>query len=89
MSASWSDYDRDIGGGNEKQQIEYVIVAQSFIKNYQGFWRYDRHYSCKITKYSDSSVLIKKTKEKFEHTANEYNEYESELGCIKTFIKNL
>lgn len=60
-----------------------------FIYYYQGFWCCDRHYSCKITKYSDTSVLIKKTKEMFENTANEYNEYERELGCIKTFIKNL
>ena len=60
-----------------------------FIYYYQGFWETDRHYSCKITKHSDTSVLIKKTKEMFENTANKYNEYDSELECIKTFIKNL
>ena len=60
-----------------------------FIKNYQGFWNNERHYSCKITKDSDTSVLIKKTKKMFEHKIKQYNEFESELGCIKTFIKNL
>jgi len=62
---------------------------EKFIKKYNGFWNNGRQFSCRITKDSDSSVLIKKTKRLFEHRVKEYKECERELGCIKTFIKNL
>lgn len=62
---------------------------EKFIKKYHGFWNNDRQFSCRITKDSNSSVLIKKTKRLFEHRVKEYKKHERELECIKTFIKDL